>query len=86
MWFQRLTEWNHLNSYYCIKSVLQAFNDHVSTRIAVCINKANHMLLMHEFGTFITFLPGDYSLSIYHSYMAWLWNTNINEDICPPVD
>ena len=37
--------------HYCIKSVSQAFNSHVSSSTNPCISKAIHMLLMHEFGS-----------------------------------
>ena len=36
---------------YCIKSVSQAFNSRVSSDTIPCINKAIHMLLVHNFGT-----------------------------------
>ena len=40
----------------------QTFNSHVSTGTNPCINKAIHMLLMHEYGTLYTLVPSHYIL------------------------
>ena len=46
---------------YCIKSVLHAFNSHVSMSTNPFINKAAHMLLKRSFGTLNTLVLGFYT-------------------------
>ena len=56
--------------YHCM--MVHTFNSHVKTGTNPCINKANHILLMHGFGTLNTLILGQ-SLTKADPFSILIW-------------